>query len=111
MTIEKLYLHGEVLIKEFEGEIPSDAKLVEPKDGSYKLADSETTGNHHLLVAEPGMKVYEKEGRFFISFSKEGTVKCVDTKRHDTIKIPGRSTSGFQKEYDYVTEEVRNVRD
>lgn len=109
--MEKVYLHGEVLIKEFDGAIPSDAKLISPINGQYKLADSETTGNHHLLVAEPGMEVYEKEGMFYISFDKEGTVKCVDSKRHDTIKIPGRSTSGFQKEYDYISEEVRNVRD
>lgn len=109
--MEKIFLHGEVLIKEYDGKIPSDAKLVAPLNGAYKLADSETTGNHHLLEAEPGMKVYEHEGLFYISFDKKGTVKCVDTKRHDTIKIPGKSTSGAQQEYDYITEEVRAVRD
>lgn len=109
--MEKIYLHGEVMIKEFDGSIPKDAKLVQPTNGQYKLADSETTGNHHLLVAEPGMEVYEKEGMFYISFDKKGTVKCVDTKRHDTIQIPGKSTSDFQVEYDYLTEEIRAVRD
>ena len=109
--MQKIYLHGEVLIKESNQAIPEGAKLVKPINNQYKLADSETTGNHHLLEHEPGMEVYEKEGMFYISFGKEGTVKCVDTKRHDTIKIPGRSTSDFQQEYDYVTDEARAVRD
>lgn len=109
--MEEIYLHGEVLIKKYVGKIPQDAKLIQPIKGQYKLADSETTGNHHLLVAEPGMKVYEKEGKFFISFDKKGIVKCVDTKRHDTIKIPGKSSSDFQQEYDHLTQETMNVRD
>lgn len=113
--MEKIWLHGEVLIKKQSGQIPN-GKIVNPENGSYKVADSETTGNHHLLEDIPGLQVIEKEGMFYVRTHKPLTVKCVDQKRHDTIKLePCKKDEYYlfdkQQEVDHLTDEIRAVRD
>lgn len=114
--MNKIWLHGEVLITQTKGEIPKEAKLVKSMRGSYKVADSETTGNHHLLEDMKGLNVYEYEGKFYVRPSKPLTVKCVDEKRHDAIEIPPcKADEVFvfdkQVEVDHLTDEIRNVQD
>lgn len=113
---EKIWLHGEVAIKKTIGNIPEGAKKINPVDGVYKIADSETTGNHHLLEEMEGIDVYEKDGMFYVRPSKPMTVRCVDQKRHDNITLEPCTTEEIlvitrQSEVDHLTEEVRAVRD
>lgn len=112
---ENVYLHGEVLIKKMSGKFP-DGKKVSPLNGSYIVADSETTGNHHLLEHIEGMEIVEKDGMFYVRTDKELTVKCVDHKRHDSITLDPCVGEEFylfdkQQEVDHLTDEVRSVRD
>ena len=114
--MEKIWLHGEVIVKKMKGEIPVGAKKVKAVNGVYIVADSETTGNHHLLEEVKGVDVYEKDGMFYVKTSLPSTVRCVDQKRHDTITVDPCEPGEFilfdkQNEVDHLTDEVRSVRD
>lgn len=113
--MEKIWMHGEVLIKKQTGHMPV-GQVIKPMNGSYIVADSETTGNHHLLEDIPGLKVIEKDGMFYVRTDKSLTVKCVDTKRHDTITLePCKNDEYYlfdkQIEVDHLNDEIRSVRD
>lgn len=104
-------LHGECLI--FQSNLPKDAVEEVLPDGDVIIADSETTGNHHVIEKRPGVKFYHnsKGARFMVN-SVPTDVKCVLTDRHDNVTLqPGVWQIDFQQEYDYFTESLRNVRD
>ncbi len=114
--MEKIWLHGEVCIRKSQGIIPKDAKLIKAVDGSYKIADSETTGNHHLLEDVKGLQVFEKDGVFYVRPETPVTMRCVDQKRHDNVTIEPCKENEIlifdkQQEVDHLTDEVFNVRD
>lgn len=114
--MEKIWLHGEVLIKKVKGGIPEGAKKVVAISGVYKIADSETTGNHHLLEEISGVDLYEKDGVFYLKTLEAPVVRCVDEARHDTITLePCEDGEVFtfdrQLEVDHLTDEVRKVAD
>lgn len=107
----KTYFHGECVIRKTD-KIPYGAKKVSPVNGSYKIADSEVTGNYHLLEAHEGVEVYEKDGVLYAKASSETKAYCVDESRHDTITLePSIWEIEPAKEYDYLTQEKRNVKD
>ena len=113
--MEQIWLHGEVLIKKLSGDIPQ-GQVIQAQNGSYKVADSETTGNHHLLEDLPGLQVIEKDGMFYVRTDKPLTIKCVDQKCHDTIRLEPCKKDEFyvfdkQQEVDHLTDEIRTVRD
>lgn len=111
MTNKKTWFHGEVTIFQIES-LPSGIKKVENKDDKYILADSETTGNHHCLEKKAGIELYERDGVLYMKNTVPANVFCVDVKRHDTITLePGIYEIDKAKEYDYLTEETRNVAD
>lgn len=110
----KGWLHGECIVK--QATLPSDCEpLVDLKfasDGGVIIADSETTGNHHVIDRVPGLDFFSKGERRFVSSTNPFNVRCVLEKRHSTFNIPpGTYEIGFQKEYDYFTQALRNVRD
>jgi len=106
----KHYSHGEVNIFE-TASIPKDANEI-TKKGEFKLADSETTGNHHCLTIDDNMKVYEKDGVFYLKNKNPVDIYCKLEERHDTITLsPSTWEIDKAKEYDYLTQETRNVAD
>lgn len=114
--MNEIWLHGEVIVKKVKGGIPDGAKVVKPVNGVYIIADSETTGNHHLLEEIAGIELYEKDGMFYLKTDKPAVVKCVDEKRHDAIEIEPCEEGEIilfdkQQEVDHLTDEVRSVRD
>ena len=114
--MEKIWLHGEVVIKKVSGKIPTGAVKVNAKCGVYKIADSESSGNHHLLEVIEGCEMYEKDGVLYFKNTEEATVRCVDEKRHDTITIEPCKEDEIliierQLEVDHLTDEVKQVAD
>lgn len=109
--MKKVYLHGEVVI--FSGaKKPLGAVKLEPKKNRYILANSETTGNHHVLVADEGVDVYEKDGVLFVHVEEEAQVKCVLEDRHDTQTLPAGDYIVRRKvEYDHLTNTPKAVTD
>lgn len=104
-------LHGECLI--FQSKLPKDVIEETIPDGDVIIADSETTGNHHVIEKRPGVEFYHnsKGARWMVN-SIPTEVKCVQTERHDAITLqPGVWQIDFQQEYDYFSESMRNVRD
>ncbi len=113
---DKIWIHGECVIKKTVGQIPNDAKKIKAVNGAWKIADSETTGNHHLLEEMEGIELFEKDGMFYVRPSKPMTVRCVDQKRHDSIILEPCTVEEIlvisrQSEVDHLTDEVRAVRD
>lgn len=110
--MKKVVLHGECMVISVDG-IPASAK---PKktEGSYVIvADSETTGNHHVVDLLKGVNFFEdSDGTLFMNCSVPTNIRCVAADRHDAIELPaGNYQFGFQQEYDYFTEALRKVRD
>lgn len=109
----KTIFHGEVTIHK-SNELPKGlkkAKLFGNK--SYKLADSETTGNHHLLEAKDGVELYEgSNGILWLKNEVPVDVYCVIESRHDNITLdPGIWEIDKAQEHDYLTGMKRQVAD
>lgn len=109
--MKKQLSHGEV--NGFSGAvIPDGAKKVTPKRGDFKLADSETTGNHHMVKVIDGVEIYEKDGIIYVQNDVPTDVYCVHENRHDRITIePGIWEFESAKEFDYLTGMKRAVAD
>ena len=104
--------HGELGIFKTDTEIPPGANKIKPSGGKYIVANSESTGNHHCVEAKPGIELYEKNGVMYLKNDVECAVFCVIKERHDAITLePGIWEIESAKEYDYLTEETRNVAD
>ena len=107
-------LHGECAIKQC-GSIPSTAKPeLLGEIGQTIIANSEVTGNHHVIDLAPGVEFFkdEKTNTRYMRNTTEATVRCVISERHSAVAIPvGDWVIGTQQEYDYVAEAMRNVQD
>jgi hypothetical protein len=109
MKKNEVILHGECMI--FKSEIPISAKK-KVTGKTFKIADSELTGNHHLVETPVGVDILEDKNRIFMNASIPTEVKCVDKERHSTIEIPaGTYEFGTQQEYDPFQARLRNVAD
>jgi hypothetical protein len=108
----KLFLHGECKIVE-RTSLPAGAKPKSVEGPHLIVADSETTGNHHVVETGASVQFFDGEGGSVFMVNESPTiVKCVHANRHDSIEIPaGTWEFGSQKEYDYLNQELRNVRD
>ena len=106
------YSHGELNIFEVKA-LPEDVKKIENKDIYYILANSETTGNHHVLEKNLGIELYEDDkGILWLRNTVPAKVSCVVKERHDTITLdPSIWEIDRAKEWDYAKEEKRNVAD
>jgi hypothetical protein len=103
-------LHGECGI--IQSKIPSDATSVKVENNCLIIADSETTGNHHVLDVIPGVEVLEKDTKRFVRNSVPAKVRCVHADRHDTLTVPpGEWELVIAQEFDYFEMSKRNVRD
>lgn len=110
MKNNEVILHGECMV--FPSSIPAEAT---PKtiDNDYVIvADSETTGNHHVVDVCEGVEIYEFQGILFMKNSVPTNIRCVHADRHDKIEIPaGTYEFGTQMEYDPFKARLEKVRD
>ena len=105
------FLHGEALI--IKGvKLPKDAVPFQPSNSQYHIiADSETTGNHHV-VDNAGVSWFKSGSTLFATVEKETQVRCLHADRHDAITLtPGTYEFGSQQEYDHAEQHSRNVKD
>lgn len=106
----KTYFHGEVLIVKCKS-IPSGATKLHTKE-DIKIADSEVSGNDHMLQVKEGVEIYEQNGVFYLKNEVPVDVYCKIEARHDTITLePSIWEIDKAQEYDYITMEKRNVAD
>ncbi len=109
----KVMCHGEVrIVIDNEIEVTGD-KLELGED--LILADSETTGNHHMLKVIPGVHVWDDKvaEKFFIRPEVDTKVYCKLENRHTDISLPARNTYLVYKarEVDPFSGILRKLRD
>lgn len=111
MNMNKVILHGEAMI--FASNLPKDAvEIASSHKDMHIIADSETTGNHHVIDVKPKTRFYRSGETIFMVNEEPTQVRCVLEKRHDAIPIEtGTWEFGIQKEYDHFAQNLRNVRD
>jgi len=104
-------LHGETIITKINS-LPKDV-IGKKASGKYQIiAESEQSGNHHVIDLVDGVEFYEKDGTLYLKNEKETQVRCVVNNRHDSVTIePGIWEIDFQQEYDYLTEQKQRVSD
>jgi hypothetical protein len=113
MNQNEVILHGEAMIFPIN-QISSSAKKIEPSNETYHIiADSETTGNHHVVDANADTEFYmDDNGTMYMEAKSDTQVSCVHENRHSPIDIPaGTYEFGIQQEYDHFAENYRNVAD
>lgn len=103
--------HGEC--KVHLSTLPATAKRIETKVGTPVIvADSETTGNHHVVDIHEGVEFYQDGDTKYMVNSVETCIRCVHADRHDAITLaPGTYEFGSQVEYDPYTARLNKVRD
>ena len=106
----KCILHGECIA--FRSILPTSAKKVVTRGDYHIVADSEVTGNHHVIDCPPGVTFYEDKGTLYMENTVPTRIRCVIADRHDAIELePNTWEFGTQKEYDYIANELVSVRD
>lgn len=112
MKNNEVILHGECMV--FASKLPENVKKRKKnKDGYVIVADSETTGNHHVVDEIDGVDFYENSnGVIFMQSSVDTTIRCLHKERHDEIVLsPGTYEFGTQQEYDPFASRMQKVRD
>lgn len=105
-------LHGEAMI--FQSTLPKGAKKIKPSNEEYHIiADSETSGNHHVIDCGEKVEFYmDEDGRMFMVNNEPTQVRCVHASRHGAIPLTtGTWEFGIQEETDHFTAHVRKVQD
>lgn len=109
--MSKTIIHGEAQLNKINN-LPKGTKRVRTNGDFQIIAESETSGNHHVVDIHDGVEFYEKDGTLYLKNDVETKVRCVVADRHDSITLePGVWEIDFQQEYDYMTEETRRVAD
>lgn len=111
--MQKHYSHGEVNFFETKS-IPKEAKKLKLNQNYFIVGESETHGNDHRVAIADSTKVeiFEKDGILYMKNAVPVDVYCPTPNRHDTITLqPSIWEIDKAKEYDYTTQEQRNVRD
>lgn len=105
--------HGELIIMHTEG----GEVIGKPEEhkADAVLADSEATGNDHMLQVIPGVHIFhdlENDIRE-IEAKVDTKIYCKLENRHTDLVLKGGSVSYIvpAQEYDYLEQEIRNVRD
>ena len=62
---------GDVLLHAFDGDIPDGAKIVEPRNGRYVIAEGEATGHAHVITDTDSVTVAEKDGVLYLRVESE----------------------------------------
>ena len=111
MNKNEVILHGECVV--FPSAVPVGAKKKNVKGEYVIVADSETSGNHHVVDVVDEAEFFEDEnGTLFMSSSKDTQIRCLHAERHSEIKLPaGTYEFGSQQEYDPFAALTRRVRD
>lgn len=108
-----IHFHGELVIIERKTK-PENLKRVETTS-DIKLADSEVTGNDHMLKHVPGLEVWSDEAadKFFVSTKEDTKIYCKIADRHSDLVLKGGHCYeiGKAQEWDHISRERRNVLD
>lgn len=102
-----IYRHGDVILKTIS-KIPSGAKVT--SSGKLnKLALGETTGHSHKLMTVVDVDLLEFGGNKYFSLPEPATI---EHEEHKTLTLePQVYEVVIKKEFDYITKQIREVKD
>ena len=104
----RLFQQGDVLIQQVE-KLPKGAQPKAPEAQGYILAHGEVTGHSHAIEVEEGVQLYTLDQILYLVAEHE---VAVTHQEHGTVMLPaGTYQIGQVKEFDYLANEARNVRD
>lgn len=98
----------------FKSKLPKNAKRIKTTNNQYHIiADSETTGNHHVVDLNESVEFYmDDDGNMFMVNNEDTQVRCLLPERHSAIPLEkGCWEFGIQKEYDHFEQNLRAVKD
>jgi len=99
--------HGDVLLQRVET-LPKGVKIVARRNGIIIVAEGEMTGHHHV-IAERGATLMELQGELYLEVTEPVTITHEE---HKSLPIPeGIYRIGIVKEYDYLRDMERQIRD
>lgn len=105
MNNKQTYRHGDLFFTPVDKLEGSEVK----HNGSFVLAEGETTGHKHLLTADRMTIRKTEDGRFYLSLETPGTITHEE---HKTIVLPpGIYEMGNEREKDWFSGAVRQVID
>ena len=111
--MNKVNFHGELCVVQVE---VVSGEQVKP-EGDFKLADSETTGNDHMLRVVPGVHVFidssDELEKHFVQAEQTTQIYCKLDNRHTALELPAGTTWKITpaQEWDHLARERRNVLD
>lgn len=95
-------------------EVPATAKRVEVVEGRYMIAHGES-GNQHVLMAEPGMDLWDDGGTLYLTRRGSGGVLTHEgpSRHHLPVVLPEGPVVRFRKvrEFDHLAQMSRPVMD
>lgn len=104
----KLYQQGDVLIQQIR-QLPKGVLAKAPEAQGFVLAHGEVTGHSHAIAVEEGVQLYTMEQILYLVADHEVTVTHQE---HGAVTLPaGTYQIGQVREWDYLAEESRLVRD
>ena len=109
---QNVILHGEAMM--FKSILPKKVTKVKTTNDHYHIiADSETTGNHHVVDLNESVEFFmDDDGHLFMVNERPTQVRCILPERHSTIPLEaGCWEFGIQKEYDHFEQNLRNIKD
>lgn len=107
INVNNIKRHGDLILRAVAS-IPSDAKAFS-KGKLNKLALGETTGHSHKLMTTVDVEVFESNGEKYFKLPSEATL---EHEEHNTITLePIVWKVSIKREFDYVGESIRTVRD
>jgi len=110
----RLIKHGEVLFFECKG-LPKGLTQIEVQQEYIIVGESETHGNDHRVAVADKLKVKaykDADGSLYMTNLDKTKVFCPKREKHGESELP-ESVWEIVKanEFDYVTNQVREVRD
>lgn len=99
------YRHGDIFFRKVEKVEGNEVR----HNGSFVVAEGETTGHKHVVKSQ-GMEIRQTaDGRFYISLTEAGTLSHEE---HKTITLPvGDYEVSNEREKDWFSISVRKVVD
>ncbi len=103
--MKKIFRHGDLTLRPVEKIEGKEVK----HNGSFVVAEGETTGHKHLLTAERMVVRQDAEGRYYLDLGSDGKLTHEE---HKTITLPaGKYEVIREREMDWFQKSVRRVVD
>lgn len=111
-TFENMAAQGDMLLRRID-KLPNDVVAVEPEEGNYVLAHSET-GHNHIVKAKPDVEFYQHANDNFVAYLVVNNEADVEHMRsydtHETLRVR-KGVYEVRRQREYTAEGFRRAQD